>query len=224
MAHTLRRSRSKYGRTRRQRRKQNRTRGGGFFDDFISKFKPSTPEEKCAKAQKLAQEACSNNNVDGDIEMMPMDSSDSVNQDVALDTTTTPPPIPPNTDDIQLGDNNEGVKLDIPSGDMSTSGSSGNDDIYNSMQDGANSSMAVTSQKDMSGMSDADVLPVLPGNSVGEMGMDEKQNPNPTTLQVPQYNPQTVGFGGGAKKSRRKNKNKKQSRRRKKMSSRKNKK
>ena len=59
MAHTLRRSRSKYGRTRRQRRKQRRMRGGGIFDDFINKFKPSTPEEKCENAKQTAEEVCS---------------------------------------------------------------------------------------------------------------------------------------------------------------------
>jgi hypothetical protein len=92
------------------------------------------------------------------------------------------------------------------------------------MQDGADSSMAVTSQKDMSGMSgmtDAGVLQVPGNNSNGEMVTDQKQNSTPISLEAPR---QTVEFGGGAKKSRRKNKNKKQSRRRKKMSSRKNKK
>ena len=59
MAHTLRRSRSKYGRTRRQRRKQRRIRGGGFIDDIINKIKPATPEEKCEKAKQTADEVCS---------------------------------------------------------------------------------------------------------------------------------------------------------------------
>ena len=59
MAHTLRRSKSKYGRTRRQRRKHKRTQGGGLFDDFVNKFKPSSPEEKCEKAKKDAEEVCS---------------------------------------------------------------------------------------------------------------------------------------------------------------------
>lgn len=59
MTHTLRRSKSKYGRTRRQRRKQKRTQGGGLFDEFVNKFKPSSPEEKCEKAKKDAEEVCS---------------------------------------------------------------------------------------------------------------------------------------------------------------------
>lgn len=59
MAHTLRRSKSKYGRTRRQRRKQKKMQGGGIFDDFVKKFKPSSPEEKCENARKDAEEACS---------------------------------------------------------------------------------------------------------------------------------------------------------------------
>ncbi len=58
MAHTLRRSKSKYGKTRRQRRKQKRVQGGGIFQDFVNKFKPSTPEEKCDKARKDAEEVC----------------------------------------------------------------------------------------------------------------------------------------------------------------------
>ena len=36
--HTLKKSKSKYGRTRRQRRKQRRIRGGGIFDDIIPKL------------------------------------------------------------------------------------------------------------------------------------------------------------------------------------------
>jgi hypothetical protein len=213
MAHTLRRSRSKYGRTRRQRRKQRRIRGGGIFDEIINKFKPSTPEEKCAKAKELAQEACSNNNAEGDIEMMPMDSdSDSLNPDVAaVDTTTTSPPIPSNTD-RQLGDNNEeGVKLDtiIPGSDMSTGS-----DSYN-MQDGTDSRMTAAPQNDMSGMSS-------PDNS-GEMGTDQNQTPSPLSPLAPQYQPQTARFGGGAKKSKKNNKKRSQSRR-KKLKSRKQKK
>jgi hypothetical protein len=216
MAHTLRRSRSKYGRTRRQRRKQRRIRGGGIFDEIINKFKPSTPEEKCAKAKELAQEACSNNNAEGDIEMMPMDiDSDSLNPDVAaVDTTTTPPPIPSNTD-RQLGDNNEeGVKLDtiIPGSDMSTGS-----DSYN-MQDGTDSRMTAAPQNDMSGMSGMS----SPDNS-GEMGTDQNQTPSPLIPLAPQYQPQTARFSGGAKKSKKNNKKRSQSRR-KKLKSRKHKK
>jgi len=210
MAHTLRRSRSKYGRTRRQRRKQRRIRGGGIFDEFINKFKPSTPEEKCAKAKESAQEACSNNSAEGDIEMMPMES-DSLNPDVAaVDTTTTSPSIPSNTE-RQLGDNNEGVKLDtlIPGSDMSTSS-----EPYN-MQDGADSRMTAAPQNDISDMSG-----MSPDNS-GEMGIDQNQFPNPLSPTASQYQSQTAVSSGGAKKSRRKNKNKKQRSRRKKISSRK---
>jgi hypothetical protein len=212
MAHTLRRSRSKYGRTRRQRRKQRRIRGGGIFDEIINKFKPSTPEEKCAKAKELAQEACSNNNAEGDIEMMPMDSnSDSLNPDVAaVDTTTTSPPIT----DRQLGDNNESVKLESGS-DMSTSS-----EPYN-MQDGADSRMTAAPLNDMSGMSD---MSLSPDNS-SEMGIYQNQIPNPLSPPASQYQPQTAVSSGGAKKSRRKNKNKKQSQsRHKKLKSRKHKK
>ena len=74
MTHTLRRSKSKYARTRRQHKKQRRIRGGGFLDDIVNKFKPSTPAEKCQAAKEAAREACSSN-VEGDIEMteMPLD-------------------------------------------------------------------------------------------------------------------------------------------------------
>jgi len=146
--------------------------------------------------------------------MMPMDSdSDSLNPDVAaaLDTTTTPPPIPSNTE-RQLGDNNEGVKLDtiIPGSDMSTGS-----DSYN-MQDSADSRMTAAPLNDMSGMS--------PDNS-SEMGIDQNQIPNPLSSPASQYQPQTAVSSGGAKKSRRKNKNKKQSQsRHKKLKSRKHKK
>ena len=76
MAQTLRRSKSKYGRTRRQRQhnKQTRMRGGFSFTEFIGKFTPKTDKEKCKAAKEAAQTACSN--VDGDIEMMPI--SDTV--------------------------------------------------------------------------------------------------------------------------------------------------
>jgi hypothetical protein len=65
--------------------------GGGIFDDFISKFKPSTDEEKCAKAREAAQEACSNVNGNedaGDIEMSAMgDTSFSSSE---LDASSSP--------------------------------------------------------------------------------------------------------------------------------------
>jgi hypothetical protein len=74
MATTLRRSRSKYGRTRRQRINKKRISGGGFIDDLVKKFQPSTDVEKCQAAKEAARIACSNK-VEGDIEMMPIASS-----------------------------------------------------------------------------------------------------------------------------------------------------
>ena len=71
MATTLRRSRSKYGRTRRQRRKQKRTRGGGFLDDLVKQFKPKSTEEKCKEAEQEAEKIC-NSGAEGDIEMTEM--------------------------------------------------------------------------------------------------------------------------------------------------------
>jgi hypothetical protein len=83
MTHTLRRSKSKYARTRRQHKKQRRIRGGGgFLDDIgnignriVGTFKPSTPAEKCQATRKAAQEACSK--VEGDIEMTEIASDTS---------------------------------------------------------------------------------------------------------------------------------------------------
>ena len=70
MAHTLRRSKSKYGRTRRQRKKQRRMRmrGGGIFDDIINKFKPSTDAEKCQTAKENAGEICMNAKADESVQ------------------------------------------------------------------------------------------------------------------------------------------------------------
>jgi hypothetical protein len=61
MAHTL-RSKSKYGRTRRQRKKQRRMRGGFSITESLSglidNFKPETQEKACENAQKKATEIC----------------------------------------------------------------------------------------------------------------------------------------------------------------------
>ena len=71
MVTTLRRSRSKYGRTRRQRRKQRRIRGGGFLDDIVNKFKPKSAQEKCKEAEQEAENICnsSGSGAEGDVEM-----------------------------------------------------------------------------------------------------------------------------------------------------------
>ena len=70
MAQTL-KSKSKYGRTRRQRRKQKRTSGGGFIDDIVNKFKPKSSEDKCKEAEQEAEKICnsSGSGAEGDIEM-----------------------------------------------------------------------------------------------------------------------------------------------------------
>ena len=52
-------TKSRYGRTRRQRRKQRRSMRGGFaFGDLINVFKPKTQEQKCEEAQQEAEEIC----------------------------------------------------------------------------------------------------------------------------------------------------------------------
>ena len=93
MAHTLRRSRSKYGRTRRQRRKQKRTRGGGFFGDFINKFKPSTPEEKCENAKQAAEEVCSS--LESSEPVVEQQSGDDLSSSSELDSELNPEMMPP---------------------------------------------------------------------------------------------------------------------------------
>jgi len=61
MAQTL-KSKSKYGRTRRQRKKQRRMRGGFNITEsltgLINKFKPATEEEACEEAKNKATEIC----------------------------------------------------------------------------------------------------------------------------------------------------------------------
>ena len=61
MAQTL-KSKSKYGRTRRQRKKQRRMRGGFNITEsltgLINKFKPATQEEACEEAKNKATEIC----------------------------------------------------------------------------------------------------------------------------------------------------------------------
>ncbi len=210
MTHTLRRSRSKYGRTRRQRRKQRRMHGGGFFDDIINKFKPSTPEEKCSKAKEAVQEAC--NNVNRDMEMMPLDSSmehSAVNNnelgltEPTVDTTTPPP----SSLEQPIGVMDESA---VATSEPITPNSMSMNESAGMMQDNVESSMAAPPSPEM----------MAPGNS------DNMETKQPlSSLPSPQASlsqPQTVSFGG-AKKSRRKNKNRKQSRR-KNMKSRKHKK
>lgn len=86
MAHTLRRSRSKYGRTRRQRRKQRRIRGGGIFDDIINKFKPATPEEKCENAKQAAEEVCSSVSAPSSEPVVEQQSGDELSPPSELDS------------------------------------------------------------------------------------------------------------------------------------------
>ena len=109
MAHTLRRSKSKYGRTRRQRRKQKKMQGGGFFDDFVKKFKPSSPEEKCEKARKDAEEIC--NSVSQEMPSPPQSDLDSgfpENPTIASESATIaePEPLESLSDPVIASDSN----------------------------------------------------------------------------------------------------------------------
>ena len=90
----IRRSKSRYGRTRRQRRKQRRMRGGFAFGDLINVFKPKTQEQKCEEAQQEAEEICNNSET-------PLDQEQSFSP--SMNDTTSSPPISPSTsplDDI----------------------------------------------------------------------------------------------------------------------------
>ena len=97
MATTLRRSRSKYGRTRRQRRKQRRIRGGGFLDDIVNKFKPKSNEVKCKEAEQEAEKIC-NSGAEGDIEMTELGPIEPSRNDAA--TTGFTPDV--NEGDVEM--------------------------------------------------------------------------------------------------------------------------
>ena len=112
MATTLRRSRSKYGRTRRQRRKQRHIRGGGFLDDIVNKFKPKSAQEKCKEAEQEAENICnssgSGSGAEGDIEMTELaPSSDaSVNETSNNDAIAGFTPVTPSVDggDVEIAE------------------------------------------------------------------------------------------------------------------------
>ena len=171
MATTLRRSRSKYGRTRRQRRKQRRIRGGGIFDDIINKFKPSTPQEKCDKAKQEAEEIC--NSI----------SQEQPEQEQQQDLSTPAPA--------------ESLS-DTPLSEDSILAPSASESV-----------MPSASEPVMPSASE----PVTPNSTYTEMMSQQTLEPlKSSQQQVPEYKPQTVGFGGTKKSKRR---NKKQSRRKK---------
>jgi hypothetical protein len=192
MATTLRRSRSKYGRTRRQRRKQKRTRGGGFLDDLVKQFKPKSTEEKCKEAEQEAEKICSSG-VEGDIEMTEMTEMTPIDQ----------PPSDTSVDgnDAIAGPDSRDVEMSaevMPQPPIQPSETS------NPMS--SNVSQPGTSQMGTSQMGTSQ-----PGTSQSVM----EQNSLTTIQPQPLPQPSAANVSGGAKKSRKNNKKRSQSRRKK---------
>jgi hypothetical protein len=197
MAHTLRRSRSKYGRTRRQRRKQRRIRGGGIFDDIINKFKPDTPEEKCEKAKQAAEEVCSSVSAPSSEPVVEQQSGDELSPPSELVDSLVPENQLENPDSLAMSDMSPSYSEDIAATPATPA-------LNTEM-------MPPPSMSEPAGM--------MPPPSVSEpVGMEQKSL---TQQQPPPLPMQTVNFGGSRRKN--KKKNKKQSHR-KKMKSRKHKK
>ena len=216
--HTLKKSKSKYGRTRRQRRKQRRMRmhGGEFslagitdgFKGLVSKFSPSTDAEKCKEANEKAEEVCSKVENENLEPSMPVDDY-AATQPITNELGVT----------NELGDYTEPQSIKqqpIVANELV-------DDDYNEPQsikqqpivanelvgDAYNEQPIVANKL---GLGDAynepdDYAVTLAPPSLSPL--------SPSSLQTPNVS----GVGGGRKKSRRKNKNKKQSRRYKKSKS-----
>ena len=205
MAHTLRRSKSKYGRTRRQRKKQTRMRGGSIIDDLVSKFKPSTDAEKCAKAQQNVQETCNMESV-ATTNPPPPASPEEMNQS---DATIIPPASLEGmnqSDATMLGDGNMSVPPPVTTEYETETPqilSDGNGDMSSAKRarmDNFDGNMSVPPP-------DYETQQMLSGD--GDMSSAKRARMD--------------NFGGGAKKSKKKNKKRSQSRR-KKLKSRKHKK
>ena len=197
MVHTLRRSRSKYGRTRRQRRKQRRIRGGGIFDDIINKFKPASTQEKCEKAKQAAEEVCSSSSEPVVVEQQ---SGDDLSPPSELESLVPESQIQ-RPDSVAIS---ESDMLSPPEPEPLLS-----EELAATSNPGM---MPPPSINEPAGM--------MPPSSSEPAGMEQKYLAQ-TQQQPPPLPMQTVNFGGSRRKN--KKKNKKQSRR-KKMKSRKHKK
>lgn len=207
MATTLKRSRSKYGRTRRQRKKQRRIRGGGFLDDIIKQFKPKSNEEKCKEAKEEAENIC-NRGAEESIEMTEMAPIEPSSYDASIDS---------------ISSNNTTTDMFTPSTTP---------DVYGEKDMGMGTT-EVLSQSQPSEISN----PMPPSISQLEMEQPpldkfqpqlESQPPLEPKSQLesqpqPQQFPQSNAILGGAKKSKKTNKKRSQIRR-KKLKSRKHKK
>jgi hypothetical protein len=219
MTQTLRRSKSKYARTRRQNKKQRRIRGGGFLNDvgntIVGAFKPSTDEEKCKELKEAAQKACSKT-AEGDIEMMEIvpyelssgssdelssGSSDELSSAAApLGLPPAPLGLPPAPLGLSSGSDtglSSAAPLELSSG-SDTGLSSGSD---TGLSSGA--PLEFPSGSDTTGLPSAAPLELSSGSNKG-------LPPAPIVKDQ-----RKLAMFGGAKKSRRKNKKRSQSRRKK---------
>jgi hypothetical protein len=206
MTQTLRRSKSKYARTRRQNKKQRRIRGGGFLNDvgntIVGAFKPSTPAEKCKELKEAAQTACSKV-AEGDIEMMEIvhtgDELSSGSSDELSSGSSDEPPsaaaplgLPPAPLGLSSGSDtglSSAAPLELPSGSDTGLSSA--------------APLEFPSGSDTTGLPSAAPLELSSGSNKG-------LPPAPIVK-----NQRELAMFGGAKKSRRKNKKRSQSRRKK---------
>ncbi len=217
MATTLRRSRSKYGRTRRQRRKQRRIRGGGFFDklkdDIVNKFKPKSAQVKCEEAEQEAENICNSSEMT-DLAPIEQPSSDSSVNDATVGFT-------PGVDggDVEM---TELAPIEQPSSDASVNDTSRNDATvgFTPGVDGGDVEMTEIMPQSMQPLETSypEIMP--PSMNQPEIEQNPLQ-PQPLPLPLPQ--PPAASKFGGSKKIKKKNKKRSQSRR-KKLKSRKHKK
>jgi hypothetical protein len=215
MTHTLRRSKSKYARTRRQHKKQRRIRGGGFGflndvgNTIVGAFKPSTPAEKCRATRKAAQEACSN--VEGDIEMMEITSDTDASSPVGEGTTSLGEyGASSSTKPIGDGNSSSTSSSTIPVGDGISSSTT---PVGDGNSSGSGEELPSGSSEGSPSTTSLDkVLPSGSGEGLYSAAPSEEAR-----------DVAAAAAGGGAKKSKKKNKKRSQSRR-KKLKSRKHKK
>jgi hypothetical protein len=193
VVHTLRRSKSKYGRTRRQRKKQKRTQGGGIFQDFVNTFKPSTPEEKCEKAKKNAEEICNSISQETPALYPEIVSDVSESRSVTSETMTPTVTEPTVTEPLMDGDvsaSNSTI--------MSSNGDSGLAATLPPMSQISESALTTPGQ---SMVTDNESSPIRQ-NSVSPLPLASEQSMPGN--ESPIYNKKYNGLGGT--KSKRKNK------------------
>lgn len=222
MTHTLRRSKSKYARTRRQHKKQRRIRGGGFLNDvgntIVGAFKPSTDEEKCKELKEAAQTACSKVAVgEGTAEYGASSSTTPVGDRISSSTSSSIIPVGKGLSGS--GEGFSGSDTVLSSGSDTTGLSSGSgDELSSGSGDGLSSGSGDELSSGKGPYSAASFTPLIrdvksPLGGVDVDGVDVSVDSNRVAAAA----------AGGAKKSKKRNKKRSQSRR-KKLKSRKHKK